>query len=78
MKIEKINKLIAKGRVQAIVKEVAGRRMLFGLERLNKRSRKSHVKYLSQPIDLAALTKGAQRAVEKAAAAPTTTPEPSP
>ena len=60
MNLAKLNKLIAKGRVKAIVKDVGGRRMLFGFERLNRRSRKYHIKDLSQPIDLVALTKAAQ------------------
>ncbi len=56
MKLDKIKKLIAKGRVAAIIKDVAGRRMLFGFERANKRSRKAHVKYFSKPIDMATLS----------------------
>lgn len=57
MKQDKLNKLIAKGRIKAIVKEVAGRRMLFGYERINKRSRKNHIKFLSAPIDLDRITR---------------------
>lgn len=52
---KKIDNLIAKGRIQAIVKEVAGRRMLVGFERTSKRSRFSRIKYFSKPIELSKL-----------------------
>jgi hypothetical protein len=55
---KKIDKLVKKGRMQAIVKEVAGRRVLVGFER-NKRSRKSGVKFFTPaPIDLSSFKKG--------------------
>lgn len=58
MKFNKLMKLAAKGRVQAIVKEVAGRRMLIGFERVNSQSRKFRQKqFLGAPMDLDALTK---------------------
>lgn len=56
MKLEKIQHLINKGRVKAIIKDVAGRRLLFGFERLNRRSRRYHVKHLTKPIDMATLS----------------------
>jgi hypothetical protein len=61
MQLAKLNLLISKRRIKAIVKVVAGRRMLFGFERLNKRSRKYHVKHLSKPIDLASLSPQSQK-----------------
>lgn len=76
MKLEKLNKLIAKGRVKAIIKDVAGRRFLFGFERLNKRSRKFHVKHFSKPIDMAELSKDAQaKAAPPLQLPPAPTPE---
>ena len=54
MKLDKALKQL-RGRGQAIVKDIAGRRMLVGFER-NKRSRKSHVKHFTSPIDLAAIS----------------------
>jgi len=57
MKLEKINALINKGRIKAIIKQVGSRRMCIGFERLNKRSRKYQVKYMTNPIDLDLLTK---------------------
>lgn len=66
MQLAKLNLLISKRRIKAIVKEVAGRRMLFGFERLNKRSRKYHVKHLSKPIDLASLSPQSQTALASA------------
>ena len=57
MKLEKINALINKGRIKAIIKQVGSRRMCIGFERLNKRSRKYKVKYMTNPIDLDLLTK---------------------
>jgi hypothetical protein len=60
MKISKLNALISKGRIQAIVKNVGTQRFLCGFERLSKRSRKYHVKHLNKPIDLAELSQEAQ------------------
>lgn len=58
MNLEKLKKLAAKGRVKAIVKEVSGRRMLIGFERINPRSRKFRQKqFLRAPMDLDALVK---------------------
>lgn len=57
MKLEKINALINKGRIKAIIKTVGSRRLCIGFERLNKRSRKYKVKYMTNPIDLDLLTK---------------------
>lgn len=64
MQLAKLNHLITKRRIKAIVKVVAGRRMLFGFERLNKRSRKYHVKHLSKPIDLASLSPSSQKELQ--------------
>lgn len=65
MQISKLNSLISKGRIQAIVKTVGTRRYLFGFERLSKRSRKYHIKHLNQPIDLAELSSEAQAKAEQ-------------
>lgn len=72
MKLDKLNHLITKGRIKAIVKVVAGRRMLFGFERLNKRSRKYHVKHPSKPIDLASLSPNSQKTIEAETIQPVT------
>lgn len=60
MKKSKIDSLISKGRIQAIVKTVGTKRFLCGFERLSKRSRKYHVKHLTKPIDLEELSAEAQ------------------
>lgn len=40
------------GRFKAIIKDVAGRRMLLGFERASKRSRKSNIIHISKPVDM--------------------------
>lgn len=55
MKFSKLLKQFKTGRFEAITQDVGGRRMLFGIARKSRRSRKRHVKYLSKPIDLDAL-----------------------
>lgn len=52
MKIKDMIPMLRTGRWQAIVKNVAGRRMFLGIERASKRSRKNHVKYMCPPQDL--------------------------
>lgn len=64
MKLSKILKLANNGRYQAIVKVIAGRRMLLGFERKNKRSSKYRQKFIMAPLDLATLTKPQAAAVE--------------
>lgn len=58
MDLKKLHKLIAKGRIKAIIKDLpGGRRMLVGFERKSPNSRKAGVKYFSKPIDMAELNK---------------------
>lgn len=52
MKIKDMIPMLQTGRWQAIVKNVAGRRMFLGIERISKRSRKNRVKYMCPPQDL--------------------------
>ena len=49
---KQIQKMLKNGRYKAIIKEVAGRRMLLGFERRSKSSRKYGHKSLTSPIDL--------------------------
>lgn len=56
MNSDRINKLLNDGRHQAIIKEIAGCRYLFGFERINPRSRKRKVKFmLRAPLNLTQL-----------------------
>ena len=57
MKINKILPLLNTGRYQAIVKEIAGRRMFIGIERISKRSRRYQQKFMCTPVDLEQLVK---------------------
>lgn len=50
-----IQKMIKSRRYKAIIKMVGERRMLVGFERNNKRSRKSRIKFITKPIDLATM-----------------------
>lgn len=52
MNINEMKAMLATGRYQAIVKNVAGRRFFVGVERKSKRSRKRHEKYMCPPQDL--------------------------
>ena len=52
MKLSEMMKELQTGRYQAIVKNVAGRRMFLGIERKNRRSRKRHQKFMCAPQDL--------------------------
>ena len=52
MKLKEMMKELQSGRFQAIVKNVAGRRMFLGIERKNTRSRKRHQKFMCSPQDL--------------------------
>lgn len=52
MKLSEMTKMLQTGRYQAIVKDVAGRRMFLGIERISSRSRKRSRKYMCPPIDL--------------------------
>jgi hypothetical protein len=64
----KIKKVLARGRHRAIIKDVAGRRMLIGFEPSNPNSRKRHVKLMTSLIDLDQLGKDTKAAVEASAA----------
>lgn len=59
MELDKLKKLMAKGRLKAIIKEFPGnRRMLIGVERKSKASRKRRVAHIfARPIDMAELNK---------------------
>lgn len=63
-----IQKLLRKGRLKAIIKNVTGRRMLIGFERNNRRSRKYRIKHMTSPVDLDALGKDTKQLVEESAA----------
>lgn len=67
MKLSKIYKLLNSGRAEAIVKEINGRRMLFGFQRKNPKSRKRNQVFLTQPIDLKRLEEEHQKQKAKAA-----------
>lgn len=70
----KFQALAQAGKLQAIVKEVAGRRMLIGFER-NEGSRKFREKFITSPIDLDALGKPPAEPVDPATL-PKRPPEP--
>ncbi len=58
VKIQKMLALCLTGRVQPIIKDVAGRKMLLGFERRSKCSRKGGAKHLlPSPMDLDQLVK---------------------
>lgn len=57
MNLKKLKVAMAKGRIKAIIKNVAGRRMLVGYERVSKQSRKAKVIHIHAPVDLDKLAK---------------------
>lgn len=84
-----IQRILRRGRHKAIIKDVAGRRMLIGFEPNSKDSRKYHQKLFTNPIDLDQLGKETKDKVEESAmdklakelvdkAAPPPPPEPKP
>ena len=65
----KMQAMLQSGRWKAIVKDVAGRRMLIGFERASRRSRKYHEKFMCAPTDLDQLVKKHQREIQSPPAA---------
>lgn len=53
--------MLRSGRFKAIIKDVAGRRMLLGFERTSSRSRKYREKFMCSPTDLDQLVRKHQR-----------------